>query len=645
MSAIAGIYHLNDEPINLEHGRSLMKALEKFPADDIQVWNNEQVFFGCHAQWITPESIGEQLPYYDYEKQLAITADAIIDNREELFERLQVERSRQKAITDSELILLAYEKWGEDSPKFLVGDFAYMIWDGRKQQMFGARDFSGSRTLYYFFDQRKLSFCTVMNPLFELPYIDRNLNKEWLADFLANPGMFESVDSSSVVFKSLHQLPPSHSLLLGKKKLTLSRYCHLPEREQLILHSNLEYEEAFLDVYQRAITSRLRTYRKVGAHLSGGLDSGSVASIAAKTLHKENKQLHSFSYVPIKDFEDWTPKSRVANERPFIESTVEFVGNIKAEYLDFEGKSSFSVIDEWLEVLETPYKFFENTFWLKGIFERAKQEEIGILLNGQRGNWTVSWGPALEYQALLLKKFRFIHFFHEFQMYSKNLGVKKSNIASVVGKKVFPSLYKHLFQKEDYHFPVLINQDFANKMNVFEKLQEHGIDITGDSLPNWYEMREKQFQHLYYWNITGTYSSKLSLPYSLWDRDPTNDLRVVRFCLSVPENQYVQDGLDRALIRRSMKNKLPDRVRLNLRTRGAQGADGIPRMSHDWKNFIHEIEELCKDPVIADYINVQLIKNIKDKFKELPSAHIIYDAEFKILMRSLIFYRFMKNHT
>lgn len=113
MSAIAGIYLLNDEPINLEHGRRMMKELEKYPADDVQTWHSEKVFLGCHAQWITPESIGEKLPYYDHDRRLAITADAIIDNREELFEKLQVKKSQQNEMSDSELILLSYHKWGK----------------------------------------------------------------------------------------------------------------------------------------------------------------------------------------------------------------------------------------------------------------------------------------------------------------------------------------------------------------------------------------------------------------------------------------------------------------------------------------------------------------------------------------------------
>ena len=89
--------------------------------------------FGCHAQWITPESIGEQLPYYDVKSKLIITADAIIDNRMELFDRLQVDNVERKGMADSELILRAYQKWGVESPKYLVGDFAFMIWDERNQ--------------------------------------------------------------------------------------------------------------------------------------------------------------------------------------------------------------------------------------------------------------------------------------------------------------------------------------------------------------------------------------------------------------------------------------------------------------------------------------------------------------------------------
>ena len=140
MSAIVGI-HYKDEKVSEEHYLKMMASLKQYPSDDIQIWQKENVFLGCHSQWITPESVGEKQPYYEYNKGLVITADAIIDNREELFSKMDIDFFDRGKMTDSQLILLAFQKWGEDLPKHLVGDFAFMIWDEQNKCMFGARDF------------------------------------------------------------------------------------------------------------------------------------------------------------------------------------------------------------------------------------------------------------------------------------------------------------------------------------------------------------------------------------------------------------------------------------------------------------------------------------------------------------------------
>ncbi|MGM0889324.1 MAG: lasso peptide isopeptide bond-forming cyclase [Bacillota bacterium] len=642
MSAIIGIYQINEEPVNFQHGHILMAALKKYPSDSIQTWHSEKIFLGCHAQWITPESVGEQIPFYDSERQCSITADAIIDNRDELFDKLDVSKVDRNSVTDSQLILLSYLKWGEDSPKYLIGDFAFVIWDLKKKKLFGARDFSGSRTLYYYQNTEKFAFSTVIKPLLNLPFVKKKLNEQWLAEYLAIPGMFESVDSTTTVYKSIRQVPPSHSFSIVDGRVSLHRYCHLADVEKKHLKTDQEYEEAFRNVLQDAVSARLRTHHKVGSHLSGGLDSGTVASFAATELRKGNKPLHTFSYVPVEGFIDWTHKSRMADERPFIQSTVQHVGNIKDSYMSFEKKNPYSEIDDWLETLEMPYKFFENTYWLSGIYEAAHQQGIGILLNGQRGNWTISWGPLLDYYSTLLKKVKWFRLYKEVNLYSKNIGVTKTRILKAVRKKVFPFTDRKNQLSDQDQFPMLINPEFAKRTDVFNKLEEHGIDLTGTKIPSAYEVRKNQFQNSYYWNITGTYGSKLSLRYSVWDRDPTNDLRVIRFCLSVPEEQYVRNGLDRALVRRSTKGYLPDKVRLNLRTRGVQGADGVHRMASQWNEFIHELHQLSKDPHMAELLNMQIINDAIAKIKGEPNAEYAFDFEFRILMRSLILYRFMK---
>ncbi|MCH1624882.1 asparagine synthase-related protein [Ferdinandcohnia quinoae] len=644
MSAITGIYNLNQEPVSIDHINGIMNSLQKYPANDIQVWNKENVFLGCHAQWITPESVGEQLPYFDHERQLTITADAIIDNRDELCELLNIPTPYRAEITDSELILLAYNRWGDQSPKFLLGDFAFMIWDARKRQFFGARDFSGTRTLYYYNDLQRFAFCTVIKSLLTLPYIKPDLHEGWIAEFLAIPVTVDALDTSTTVYKHINQIPPSHSIKITAESIKLSRYCTVIHGKKLKLKSNGEYEEAFQEVFNKAVKSRLRTYRQVGSHLSGGLDSGSVASYAVSELRKQKKQLYTYSYIPVENFVDWTHKTRVANEREYIQSTVDYVGNIKENYLDFEGKSPLSEVDDWLDTMEMPYKFYENSFWIKGIYEIANQHDVGILLNGQRGNWTVSWGHALDYYALLLKRLNWTKLYNEVQLFSKNMGVNKRRTMSFVLKKAFPVIRKIVSPNSDYKLPMLINPDFATKTNVFEKLRENGINPLGAPLGTVYQIREHQFEQPCYWNLNGTIGTKLSLRHAIWERDPTNDLRVIEFCLSVPEGQFVQKGIDRSLIRRATVNYLPDNIRLNMRKRGIQGADGLQRMLPLWNEFIDETEKLSSDSRVTEYLNKEEIKSSISKIRNEPKPEIVFDDSFRILMRSLIFSRFINKY-
>lgn len=646
MSAIIGIHHFHLEPIATKQITDLFKPLRHYPADDVSTWIHNGIFLGCHAQWITPESINEKLPFYDNHRQLAITADAIIDNRDELFAKLQVNKGRSKMIPDSQLILLAYDKWGEEAPKHLIGDFAFMIWDERKQLLFGARDFSGARTLYVYHDQQRVAFSTTIEPLFTLPYVKKILNEEWLAEFLAIPTMVEAVDPFSTVYQSIHQIPPSHSMTVKNGRVTFLRYLTI-EADEFTRGSNEEYEEAFRDVLQQSVKSRLRTRGQVGSHLSGGLDSGTVVSLAAKALQKEQKSLHTFSYIPENSFIDWTHPYYLPDERPFIKETVNYVGNITDHYLNFEGKSPLSEVDDFLELMEMPYKFFENSFWLKGIMEAAHQRGINVLLNGARGNHSISWGSwnlTMEYYASLFKKLKWVTLFQQLDDYTKHFQTGKSNMLPIIVQKAFPAITrlrsKHV--QEDYRFQAFIHPSLARKTKVYEKLQEFGMHMAGGSIDNLAEYRRMYYQQLYPWNKSGVVGTKLSLRYSLWDRDPTNDLRVINFCLSIPEEQYVLNGLERSLIRRATKDLLPHKVRLNQHSRGIQGADVIHRMAPNWKLFIDELHQLSQDERVAKVLDIDVIKSAISKIGDQPESEIVFADEFKILTRSLIVYRFLK---
>ncbi|MCV9888147.1 asparagine synthase-related protein [Metabacillus halosaccharovorans] len=645
MSAIVGIETFNNKPIKSIELKTWLNTYQNFPADNIQTWQKDNIFLGCHFQWITPESIGETLPYFDYHRQIAITADAIIDNREELLDRLQVEKSQWRSIPDSQIILLAYSKWGEKAPKYLIGDFAFMIWDEKQKKFFGARDFSGARTLYYFHDSAQFAFSTLIEPLFSLQNVKKSLNEEWLAEFLAIPNMVESVDMNTTVYKNIKQVPPSHSISVKNGKVALTRYCTIEVTEKLKLKSNEEYEEAFREVLQKAVTDRLRTFGKVGSHLSGGLDSGSIVSFAARELKKSNKTLHTFSYIPEEGFIDWTDKYYLPNEKPYIKETVKHVGNIIDQYLSFSRESPLDVIDDFLNVMEMPYKFFENAFWLNGINQEAQKKGIKVLLNGARGNHSISWGSmnlTYNYYVSLLKKAKWVQLYNELDDYCKNFKTGKSVMIPFIFKRAFTSFKSKTNNANSNLSDFLINPHLASKTKVFDKLKDFGLDVYGSPIKDVNQYRKNYYQHLYVWNKSGVANTKMSLRYSLWDRDPTNDIRVIRFCLSVPDEQYTTKGFERSLIRRATENYLPNSVRLNQSHRGIQGADTIHRMTKNWGVFIEEVNTLLNDSVMSSLVNTRVLNEAVLKLEKEPKPEMVFEENFRIVVRSLIVYRFLK---
>lgn len=640
MSGIAGIFQFKDYFITYEKIQKFMEFYKQFPSDDHQMWIKGNIFLGCHAQWITPESVGEPLPYYDYERGLAITADAIIDNREDLFHILNIPHNEKKVIPDSQLILLAYSKWGEEVPKHLIGDFAFMIWDEKEQKMFGARDFSGSRTLYYYCDEQRFVFSTIIKPLFTLPFIGKKINEEWIAEFLAIPTMVEAVDMSTTPYQSVFQVPPSHSITVTSKGVVTSRYYVFENISKIKYRTNKEYEEAFREVFQKAVKARTRTFGKVGSHLSGGLDSGTVVSFAANELKKENKELYTYSYIPEENFKDWTPGYYIPDERPYIKETVNYIGNISDQYLSFDKKSPLTEMDDLIDIMEMPYKFFENSFWLKGISEKAGSQGIKVLLNGARGNHSISWGnleTIYYYYSILAKQLRWIDLNHQMNFYCKNFKTGKRRALPKIFKNVFhngPFLHSYIW--EDNPYLKLLNPTLAKKANVNEKIKEFQYKDRNPC-----QLRKNHFGSINSWNRNGLFGTKMSLRYSLWERDPTNDINVINFCLSLPLHQFVQDGFTRSLIRRATENKLPDIIRLNQRTRGMQGADTIHRLSRSWTEFVAELKDLSSDSKMIDIVDTVFLKNAISSIENSPKDSMIYDLNFKMLTRSLIVYRFL----
>ena len=649
MGVICGIYNYNGKPVTPEVSSNMMRQAEVYSIDATGIRQENHVFLGCHAQHITPESANEISPYHDEAAGLTITADAIIDNRTELCEIFGIDHSSQAAVPDSQLILRAYRKWGQDCTKYLLGDFAFVIWDERQQKLFCAVDHAGTRTFYYYRSAELFAFSTLMKPLLVLPEISKEYNETWIADFLAITSLIHQLDPELTLYQNIYLLPAGHSLTIWPDKAEKQLYWQAEQQSILNLKSDGEYEEAFKDVFGKAVRWRLRSIRPVGVMMSGGLDSTSVACMAARELAKTGGKLSAFSSVPMTGYRDWLPACRLADETPYIEEVRKHAGNIDVIYCRMDGKHSLSDTDRLLAILEQPYKTIENLFWLDGIMAAAQERNVGVILTGDAGNLTISWGTFVPYLLSLLKKGQWYQLFYEAWAIARRyrcpslallelfLALVPQNIQNLINSFKNPNWRRELQELSP------INPEFAQRTLVMERFRRFGYDPSFVSRFDSLEARLKQLRPNYFGHL-GVFTTKHALAYRLALRDPTMDKRVIEFCLSLPENQYVRNGRNRFLLRRAMDGILPDKVRKNDTVRGRQSADLAQRLQPCWPELTFEIKNIGFYKAEREYLDIEKIQKGLVEFKSL-NDDASDDPKLIMLIRSLIFSRFLRRET
>ena len=169
----------------------------------------------------TPESLFETLPLSRSNDSLVITADARIDNREELCSLLGLkDKLTFNQTPDSEFILAAYEKWGENCVEKLLGDFSFVIYDSIKKQLFCGRDHFGVKPLYYFLSDRLFVFGSEIKAILAIKEVPNCLNEVKIADFMLE--MFE--DKTRTFYQNIFRLPPAHTLIVNREEVRLKRY-------------------------------------------------------------------------------------------------------------------------------------------------------------------------------------------------------------------------------------------------------------------------------------------------------------------------------------------------------------------------------------------------------------------------------------
>ena len=190
--------------------------------DGINNWVENNVGFAHLALFTTPESTRETQPLANHRRGLILVADARVDNRTELISTLTIEGYIEvEDPTDADLILAAYERWGEACPEHIIGEFAFMIWDARKRQLVCVRDPMGIRPLFFCRQGQTFYCASTMNSILAALRQRAALNEPFLIEYLCwqfDRWIYETP------YQNIFQVPMSHCLIVGEAKEVLDRY-------------------------------------------------------------------------------------------------------------------------------------------------------------------------------------------------------------------------------------------------------------------------------------------------------------------------------------------------------------------------------------------------------------------------------------
>jgi len=298
MSGMVGLVNQDGQPVDrLLLGR-LMESLAFRGPDDQGGWVEGGVGLGHTMLRTTFESEGEGQPC-SLDDRVWITADVRLDGRAELIKELA---ARGCAVLDNvpdvKLILHAYQVWGDDCLRRLLGDFAFAIWDGPRRRLFAARDHLGVKPFYYADTGRSLIFSNTLDCIRHHPDVSDRLNDLAIADFL----LFDcNQDPATTSFADIRRLPGAHSLTWQPGgPVQLRRYWNLPQEGIVRYPRPRDYVERFQELLRQAVSDRLRTDR-VGVLLSGGLDSPLITAIARDLLGARSPRFDLRCYTGVYD--------------------------------------------------------------------------------------------------------------------------------------------------------------------------------------------------------------------------------------------------------------------------------------------------------------------------------------------------------
>lgn len=617
MSGIVGLYHLDSRPIDPRVVAGMLGTIEHRGTEAQRTWISEQIGIGHVLSHGTPESLFELQPLVADEGGIVLSADCRIDNRADLLRRLHVDRPSSD-VTDIELLLAAYQKWGSEFPEKVIGPFAFAVWNIRTKELLCARDALGLRPLYYaYIPGRYFAFASEIKALLSLSTVSRDVDAVRMADYI----MSVEEEVHRTFYEDVCSVAPAELLSVRPDKIRRTTFWALNAEHSVSLSSDDKYTEAFSEIFCDAVRCRMRTAFPLGTMLSGGLDSSSIAVKAREYLPAEDR-LTAFSFV----FNSLPS----CDEREYMESIWEG-REIEPVLIHGDELDVFSEMDRVLFHAEEPH-IAENLFLHLAAWDEAHKRGIKVLLDGFFGDSTITFGDAWATELIKRKKWikavKLINDMANFDGIASRRAKLEYGVELV--EPLLPTAAKRylgrigVFDIQEYWNSQieLVNPELGQRIGLRERLKSLGVfPVEG--------FRNARREHIR--DLTsGVYANgfammnKVGHAYGVDVRLPFTDRRLVSFCVAIPPEQKILQGVSRSILRSGLGSSLPPKVR-NRNTKADLGPN-FERAVNESKSV--DTCRVLEDEagLLSEYVDLSVLKKRIKRVDDSDSSSLKWFA-------------------
>lgn len=438
--------------------------------------------------------------------------------------------------TDTEVLLAAYQTWGPKMLDKLDGMFAFALWDNEKQELFCARDPIGIKPFYYHISNEAFIFGSEPRTILSALETTGSINTGSATQFLI---MGLSDHGDNTFYNEVKQLKGGHYVQVTRKgNFKPVRYWKASEKINPDL--NLEYSELYYHKVSTAVRRQLRSDVSLGTSLSGGIDSGTIVTVAGELLENQSSHYNTLTFTF-----PGMPNDESTNAQILADSA-----GMKWHPVRPSEETLAQDLEKMMVAMGEPFTTL-SMFAQYKVMEHAANLGLKVMLDGQGGDEVYLGYPRVAQQIQLeyLKQGKAGAFLRELKGFRENASVPvfRSLLSNIYFN--FPFLY---LKRNQYYFEQFIDKDFLN----FSDKQLY------DDRLKYKNVYEKQNDELTKYVLPRLlrYADRNSMAFGIESRVPHLSQVIIDFALTVPKEWRVHNGWTKYMVRKAMQGRIPENV-------------------------------------------------------------------------------------